>query len=779
MALVLADRVRDTTTTTSTGTITLSGTAPTGFQNFSVIGNGNTTYYTIAHQTANEWEVGIGTYTSSGTTLARTTVLASSNAGSLVVFSSGTKDVFVTYPAERSVNLSSAALTSGRIPYATTDGLLTNSANLTFDGTTLTANTIGAFTLSGTVAGGGNQLNNVVIGTTTPLAGTFSSLTDSGNLTFTGTGNRIIGDFSNATVANRVAFQTSTTNGQTSIGVIPNGTSTAVQLQLFSAPDYTNYSRLAIQNTGTLVTFLSDFAGTGSYLPVTFNVGGSERARIDTIGNVGIGTSSPSSYGSPLSVYAATNPTLVIASGNANAYLRLYSTSDNNMYLTNTGGAMTVITANAERMRIDTSGYAQIGTTTADGQVHIKAAAGQGVPLTLTSTDAGGNPQVVVKGSRTYQIGTGNSGSGFAGQLFFYDGTAAATRMLIDSSGNVGIGTSSPSSYSKLAVLGSDGTGFTGITAINSNANVGIAGVQFSSDTTYVKAAIGLLRSGANGQGSIVFYNDSNTDAANWATTDEKMRIDSIGAVLINQSSSIASAFGEYPRFQVSQLRGVAPSIPAAFYCFGNDTVGARISLGKSRGTAIGTQTIVQNGDELGGIYFCGSDGTNMNQVAASITGISGGVPGATADMPGALLFNTTADGAGSPTERMRIDSSGNVLVTSAAGLGYGTGAGGSVTQATSKATAVTLNKPCGTIILAADALASNTTARFSFNNSILAITDTVILIIRNGVTAGAYLVWVDGTAAGSCTIAIRNISGGSLSDAVVLNFSIIKGVTA
>ena len=130
-------------------------------------------------------------------------------------------------------------------------------------------------------------------------------------------------------------------------------------------------------------------------------------------------------------------------------------------------------------------------------------------------------------------------------------------------------------------------------------------------------------------------------------------------------------------------------------------------------------------------------------------------------------------------TERARIDSSGNVLVTNPAGLGYGTGAGGSVTQATSKATAVTLNKPCGTITLAADALASNTTARFSFNNSILAITDTVILIIRNGVTAGAYLVWVDGTAAGSCTLAIRNISGGSLSDAVVLNFSIIKGVTA
>jgi hypothetical protein len=75
----------------------------TGYQSFSVVGNGNTTYYTIAGQGTAEWEVGIGTYTSAGTTLARTTVLASSNSGSLVTFSAGTKDVFVTYPAGRSV----------------------------------------------------------------------------------------------------------------------------------------------------------------------------------------------------------------------------------------------------------------------------------------------------------------------------------------------------------------------------------------------------------------------------------------------------------------------------------------------------------------------------------------------------------------------------------------------------------------------------------------------------------------------------------------------------
>lgn len=103
MPLVLADRVKETTTTTGTGTITLDG-ASTGFQSFAVIGNGNTTYYTIAGQGTSEWEVGIGTYTSSGTTLSRDTVLASSaGAPTKTTFSSGTKDVFVTYPAERSV----------------------------------------------------------------------------------------------------------------------------------------------------------------------------------------------------------------------------------------------------------------------------------------------------------------------------------------------------------------------------------------------------------------------------------------------------------------------------------------------------------------------------------------------------------------------------------------------------------------------------------------------------------------------------------------------------
>jgi hypothetical protein len=156
MALVLADRVKETTTTTGTGTVTLAG-ASTGFQSFAAVGNANTTYYTIADQQGTNWEVGIGTYTSSGTTLSRTTVLSSSNSGSLVDFPAGTKDVFVTYPSSRSVYADGTTLTAsnssilpiasggtGATTLAGANIALTNTAQTftatqTFNGTTATS----------------------------------------------------------------------------------------------------------------------------------------------------------------------------------------------------------------------------------------------------------------------------------------------------------------------------------------------------------------------------------------------------------------------------------------------------------------------------------------------------------------------------------------------------------------------------------------------------------------------------------------------------------------
>lgn len=94
MAFAPKDRVQDTTTTTGTGALTLAGSPPTSFQSFSAVGNGNNCPYTIVDAATGAWESGVGTYSSTGPTLTRDTVLASSNSGSLVSFAAGTKDVF-------------------------------------------------------------------------------------------------------------------------------------------------------------------------------------------------------------------------------------------------------------------------------------------------------------------------------------------------------------------------------------------------------------------------------------------------------------------------------------------------------------------------------------------------------------------------------------------------------------------------------------------------------------------------------------------------------------
>jgi hypothetical protein len=170
MALVLADRVRETTTTAGTGTVTLGG-AYAGFQSFSVIGNGNTTYYAIVDSTTGAWEVGIGTYTASGTTLSRDTVLSSSNSGSLVNFAAGTKDVIVTQPSERAVYVvgsSVVAENSATVPNA----LLANS---TISGVSLGSNlnalTIGTG-LSGTSYNGSAGVTVAIDSTVATLSGT-------------------------------------------------------------------------------------------------------------------------------------------------------------------------------------------------------------------------------------------------------------------------------------------------------------------------------------------------------------------------------------------------------------------------------------------------------------------------------------------------------------------------------------------------------------------------------------------------------------------------------
>jgi hypothetical protein len=142
MALVVADRVKETTTTTGTGTVTLAG-AEAGFQSFAAVGDGNTTYYAIVDSSAGDWEVGLGTYTASGTTLSRDTVISSSNAGSAVSFSAGSKDVFVTYPSAKAVYEDGAGDVT--IAGSTTANIFTNSGNFYYNDRTISSDvTIGA-----------------------------------------------------------------------------------------------------------------------------------------------------------------------------------------------------------------------------------------------------------------------------------------------------------------------------------------------------------------------------------------------------------------------------------------------------------------------------------------------------------------------------------------------------------------------------------------------------------------------------------------------------------
>lgn len=181
MALVVKDRVKETTTTTGTGTITLAGAAD-GYQSFAAIGNGNTTYYAIVGD--GEWEVGIGTYTSSGTTLSRTTVLESSNSGSLVNFSSGEKQVFCTFPAERMITVDNDGSGSG-LDADKLDGVQGSSFLRSDTADTAT----GKITFSGGIDG--FDISNGISGNNFNISGVNAlTINDPGEgITFTGTNN--------------------------------------------------------------------------------------------------------------------------------------------------------------------------------------------------------------------------------------------------------------------------------------------------------------------------------------------------------------------------------------------------------------------------------------------------------------------------------------------------------------------------------------------------------------------------------------------------------------
>ena len=237
MALALYDRVQQTGTANTTVSFTLSGSV-TGYQSFSVVGNGNTTYYG-ATDTSGNWEVGIGTYSTTGPTLTRTTILASSNSGSAVTFS-GTVTVFVTYPSERSVNLDASNNVSalGTISSGTWNG---STIPVAYGGTGVTTSS-GANSVMLRDANQNVSINRLnQSSTTTTAAGTTTTLTAASTFSqiLNGTGGQTFKLPDATTLTNTTTFEfnnnatgtlTIVDNASGAVGTVTSGGAAAIAL---------------------------------------------------------------------------------------------------------------------------------------------------------------------------------------------------------------------------------------------------------------------------------------------------------------------------------------------------------------------------------------------------------------------------------------------------------------------------------------------------------------------------------------------------------------------
>lgn len=407
MALVLADRIRETTTTAGTGTITLAG-AVTGYRSFATVGNGNTTYYTIAGQNTSEWEVGIGTYTSVGTTLSRTTVLASSNAGSLVTFSAGTKDVFVTYPAGKSIyqdangGVSIAAPTSGNALSVTSVAgsypLLTTSASTSSFNASFATSTGGTFGY---------------IGCGTSLA---AGAADADMGLYSASGKIFIVGSQGLTIKTGVAGSTSTRmtltntgsftiNAPTSgVALLVNGTTTSGSnsnaFNVFT--DSTNYATHVLRNTnaagnaafsvqgGNAVLDVAVNANFGSLLgsigtntahSFALNTSGTARLTINSTGNITVAT--PTS-GTAINVNSLAG-TYSFLANDGTCQTFIYSNAANGATIgTLTNHKLEFQTNNIVRAAISSTGNVTIAAPTSGNALTLNTVGGATSPLVIT-----------------------------------------------------------------------------------------------------------------------------------------------------------------------------------------------------------------------------------------------------------------------------------------------------------------------------------------------------------------------------------------------------------
>jgi hypothetical protein len=221
---------------------------------------------------------------------------------------------------------------------------------------------------------------------------------------------------------------------------------------------------------------------------------------------------------------------------------------------------------------------------------------------------------------------------------------------------------------------------------------------------------------------------------------------------------------------------GAATSSMGLFNYANNATFPSFLVFNKSKSGTSGTLSAVTDGDNLGLIQFNGadSDATSTFNPGAYISAqVAGAV--AASSIPARLNFSTTAVGATTPVTTVQIASTGLTVTRDAAGLGYGTGSGGAVTQATNRTTGVTLNKANGAITLVS-AAGTATWQSFTVTNSTVAATDVVILSQKSG--TDLYMLEVTAVAAGSFRISFAT-TGGTTTEQPVFNFAVIKAVAA
>ena len=515
------------------------------------------------------------------------------------------------------------------------------------------------------------------------------------NLTFTGTGNRITGDLSNATVDSRALFQTSTVNGQTRLSVIPNGTENGAAIDLYnSSSDTSNSSRLSLRTSSTEMGLVSSRDGTGTYLPMAFYTGGSERARIDTSGNVGIGLSNPSSK---LDVFGVARASTLSLLGTT-AFSEGTISQDINwgMYFKAASAAAVEFawasSAATERMRIDSSGNVGIGTSSPLGK--LKVTVGDVAPAASGNMNTGVIYEVA-SGSRAINFGVNNTAgyswinaafsnnSGVPDNLVLM--TGATERMRIDSSGYVGIGTASPSSKLDVnAMLAGYGGNLTSPVATITGANCATNGGGNLRVFANTSAA-------ADVGGSMVFggYYSAQVASVDYAEiAGRKQTGQTTGGYLSFSTRADLGDQTQRMRIDSSGNVGIGTSSPTVkLDVLGDAKFGATVNTGAGVTTGVASIELgsLRTGDGVAHIDFHGISGGDYQSRAIR----SGGVNGAL------LLTNTGTgnfairqEGAGSilfdtnNTERMRIDSSGNVGIgttSPAARLDINTTASGNI----------------------------------------------------------------------------------------------------